>query len=58
MGKKIKNLTIEEIINIHNQEIDDCDVCPFDNTPLCGIIHSKHKSYLEKEIELKDKENE
>lgn len=54
---KIKDLTIQEILNIHNDEnFEGCDTCPFANTPICNIIHSKDKEYLLKEVKENKKE--
>lgn len=48
---KIKDLTIQEILNIHNDEnFEGCDICPFANTPICKMIHSENKKYLLKEV--------
>ena len=55
MEKKIRDLTIQEILDIHNDEdFEGCDNCPFDDTILCNLIHSKHQEYLDKEVEVKE----
>lgn len=58
MKKKIRDLTIQEILDIHDDEdFEGCDSCPFDNTILCNLIHDKHqREYLDKEVEVLDNE--
>lgn len=57
MKKKIRDLTIQEILDIHDDEdFEGCDSCPFADTPLCGgIIHNKHLGeFYNKEVEIKE----
>lgn len=57
MKKKIRDLTIQEILDIHNDEdFEGCDNCPFSDTILCNLIHHKHLGeFLDKEVEIKEK---
>lgn len=54
MKKKIKDLTFEEIISIHN--LSFCNECPLkDNNGDCirtGITYNFNTEFLEKEIEI------
>lgn len=55
MKKKIKDLTFEEIISIHN--LSFCNECPLNNNGNCirtGITYDFSKEFLEKEIEVAD----
>ena len=54
MKKKIKDLTFEEIISIHN--LSFCNECPLkDNNGSCirtGVTYDFNTEFLEKEIEI------
>ena len=56
MKKKIRYLTLQEILDIHDdKDFKGCDNCPFENTILCTVIHDKHqKEYLDKEVKIKE----